>query len=62
MHMMGYAVHLMANVVHHREAPHVHDGKFGRISLDSKCSTLDTRDGLHKTLEGKCNTFKLGSL
>ena len=39
--IMAYAVHLMANV-HHSEAPHVHSGKCRAISLDSKCSTLDT--------------------
>ena len=62
MHMMGYAVYLMANVVHHSEAPHVHDSKFRTISLDSKCSTLATQDGLHKTPDGKCNTLWLGFL
>ena len=62
MHMVGYAVYLMANVAHHSEAPHVHHGKFRTIFLDSKCSTLDTQDGLHKTLDGKCNTLQLGFL
>ena len=60
--MMGYAVYLMANVVHHSEFPHVHDSKFRTISLDSKRSTLDTQDGLHKTLDRKCNTLQLGFL
>ena len=62
MHMMGYTIYFMANVVHHSEAPHVHDSKFRTISLDSKCSTLDTQDGLHKKLDGKCNTLQLGFL
>ena len=62
MHMMGYAVHLRANVIHHSEAPHVHNGKCKATSLDSKCSTLDTQDGLHQTLDGNCNTLQLGSL
>ena len=59
---MGYAVQLRASVVHHSEAPRVHNGKYRIISVDSKCSTLDTQDGLHKTPDGKYNTLQLGSL
>ena len=64
MHMMGYAVYLMANVVHHSEAPHVHDSKFRTISLDTNVTNvtndtnkflipLDTQDGLHKNTRWK---------
>ena len=58
--MMPSAVHLMANVVHPREAFDVHDGIFGApVGIYSTpCEAPDLHDRICSTLDGKCSTPK----
>ena len=50
MNIMASAVHMMANVVHPREAPYVHDGKFSP-PLMLLMMAPDVHFGRHSILE-----------